>query len=127
MLYLTIPAQLPASGANTAGGVVVCYLSVRSARFPVGQGFTRALNLTPSFDCAAAEAGGTLALQHCMTTGIGGWVGDCAWNTLFKSAVLGANVREALSVKGLLEALEAERAGNRGSATEVVEHDGGDE
>ena len=78
-------------------------------------------------DCAALEAGGTLALQHCMTTAIGGWVPDCAWNTMFKSAVLEANVREALSVRGLLTAMGAKRSDGGPSASKIVDGDHVDE
>jgi len=97
MLYLTIPHK-------TSEKSTVHYISVTCSKHPRTKGFTRAFNFCPSYDRCILQAGvdaKTMKLEHCMTTAIGGWIPNAAWNNVFFKPVVKQMFAEGMRVRNL--------------------------
>ncbi len=95
-LYVMVPSM-----RDDQSAAILVYLSVRSARYPVLAGHSRARCLAPSYDLATCLPGGGLRLRRLSTAVVGGCVPSCV-DALLQPAGLAAAAQEGRRVRNAL-------------------------
>ena len=114
LLYMIASAEEQGSSVRVA---TYSYASVGDAwaeklidaPVPPAAGRVRATILFPSCDrvtiCKNEDGTTNIVLEHLMTTAVGGWIGPCIFNSLFKSPLIQANIHECGAMRAYVESI----------------------